>query len=65
MRRLRLLLLAFFVVVAVVFGISYVKERMTRDDRPPVIRAEQNTIEVPLTYTDEDLLEGMIAAPQW
>ncbi len=61
MRQLRLLLLVFFAVVAVIFGVSYAKERMTRDDRPPVIQAENNKLEVPLTYTDEDLLVGMTA----
>ena len=61
MRQLRLLLLAFFVVVAVIFSVSYVKERLSNDEREPIIRAEEDVIEVPLTATDEDLMVGMTA----
>lgn len=62
MRQLRLLLLVFFAVVAIIFGVSYVKERMSRDERAPIIRVESSTLEVPLTYKDEDLLVGMTAS---
>lgn len=61
MRQLRLLLLVFFTVVAVIFSVSYVRERLTNDERPPVISAEADTLEVPLSATDEDLLAGLTA----
>ncbi len=61
MRQLRLLLLAFFVVVAAIFGVSRIREKMNSDERSPVIRAEADTIEVPLSATDEDLLAGLTA----
>jgi len=61
MRQLRIILLAFFVVVAAVFGVSYIREKLSNDEKAPVIHAETDTIEVPMTATDEDLLVGMTA----
>ncbi len=61
MRQLRLLLLAFFAVVAVIFTITFVHDHLTSDDKPPVIQAETDTLEVPLSATDEELLAGLTA----
>ena len=61
MRQLRLLLLAFFVVVAAFFTFTYVRERMNTDYNAPNIQAESETISIPVAATDEDLLAGMTA----
>ena len=61
MRELRLALLAFFAVVAVIFSIGFVRERLTADEKEPVIEADSDVLEVPLSATDEELLAGLTA----
>ena len=61
MRELRLFLLAFFAVVAVIFSIGFVRERLSSDDKEPVIEADSDVLEVPLSATDEELLAGLTA----
>lgn len=61
MRTLRIVLLAFFCVTAAVFAFFRIRERINSDQVPPVIRAESDVLEVPVTATDEDLLAGMTA----
>lgn len=61
MRRLRLLLLIFFLVVFVIFAGSTVHERLTSDYVAPVISAPSDTIEVSVSASDEELLAGMTA----
>ena len=61
MRNLRTILLVFFCVVAVLFTGAYIRERLTTDYGAPVIYAESDTLLVPVSATDEDLLEGLTA----
>ena len=61
MRNLRIVIIIFFCVVSVLFTIAYVHERMTTDYNAPVIRAESDTLEIPVTAGDEELLAGMTA----
>ena len=61
MRHLRIALLIFFCITAAVFAFFRIRERMNSDNVPPVIHAESDTLEVPVSATDEDLLSGMTA----
>lgn len=61
MRNLRIAILIFFCVVAVLFTVSYVHERMTTDYTAPMIRAESDTLRVSVSAGDEELLAGMTA----
>lgn len=61
MKRLRILLLAFFVVVAVIFagyeGIHFLKS----DTEPPVIHADSKSFSASVKASDKDLLKGVTA----
>ena len=61
MRRLRLLLLVFFLAVFAVFMASNIREYLTSDYVAPEIRAESDTLQVSVTATDEELLAGIVA----
>ena len=61
MRKLRILILIFFVVVTAIFAFSRVQEYLTSDSHAPVIRAESDSIQVSVGATDADLLAGMSA----
>ncbi len=61
MRHVRIALLIFFCVVAVVYAFFRIREHINADNVPPVIRAESDTLEVSVSATDEDLLSGMTA----
>ena len=61
MKRLRIILLAFFAVVFIAFAVNRVLEFITSDSEAPVITAEQDKLELSVTATDEDLLVGMTA----
>ena len=61
MKRLRLLIILFSVVVFVIFGINQVRESMTSDYVPPVITAEYDAIQSSVQVTDQELLTGMKA----
>ncbi len=61
MRQLRILLLIFFIATAVVFGIYFIHDRTTSDNKAPVISAPSDTIEAGIDVTEEDLLSGMTA----
>ena len=62
MKRLRLLILLFSVVVFVIFGVYQVREAMTSDYVAPVIHAEYDTIRASVAVTDQELLTGMTAS---
>ncbi len=61
MRRLRLLLLIFFLVVFAVFMASNIREYMTSDYEAPVISADTEVLYLSVDAQDEDLLQGMTA----
>ncbi len=61
MRRLRILIVVFFVIVAIVFAVDYVHERMTSDFVAPEIHATSDALEASVSVTDEELLAGMSA----
>ena len=61
MRRLRIMILIFFIAVAGIFAFTTVRERLTSDASAPVITAESETLTVSVDSTDEDLLSGMTA----
>ena len=61
MRNLRIVIVIFFVVVAVLFTGAYIHERMITDYHAPIIRVDSDTLQIPVTATDEDLLAGMSA----
>lgn len=61
MRRLRLLLLVFFLVVFAVFLASSVREYLTSDYEAPVISADSDILNLSVNVTDEELLAGMNA----
>lgn len=61
MRNLRIAILVFFCVVAVLFTAAYVHERMTTDYNAPYITADTDTLRIPVSATEEDLLAGMTA----
>ena len=61
MRRLRLLLLVFFLVVFAVFMFSSIREYVTSDYVAPEITAGSEQMSLSVNDTDEALLEGMSA----
>ena len=61
MKRLRLLLLVFFVVVFAVFLITNIHEYLTSDYTAPVIASQSDTMQVSVSVTDQELLAGMTA----
>lgn len=61
MRKLRLLLVVFFLVVFAVFLTTNIREYMTSDSKEPEISAPSETLEASVSVTDEELLEGMQA----
>jgi hypothetical protein len=61
MKILRVLIILAFIVTSALFGVFYVKEKMTTDNTIPVITVEQEVIEVSFQATDEELLQGVTA----
>ncbi len=61
MRKLRLLLLVFFLVVFAVFMATNIHEYLTSDYTAPVISAEEDVLHVSVSANEEDLLTGMTA----
>lgn len=61
MKRLRILILAFSVVVFGVYAFNRVQEAMTSDYVPPVIQAEYDAVQASVAVTDQELLTGMTA----
>lgn len=61
MRKLRILILIFFVVVTAIFAFSRVRDYLTSDSHAPVIQADSDSIQVYVGATDADLMAGMSA----
>ncbi|MBQ1893332.1 MAG: hypothetical protein II155_04425 [Clostridia bacterium] len=61
MKKLRIALLVFFIVVASVFAYTTIRRRMSVDYDAPAITAEEDVISVSIAATDEELLKGMKA----
>ena len=61
MKLLRILVLGFFLIAAVLHGGYTIHEKLTTDNVPPVITADSDEIDVSVNVTDEELLEGMHA----
>ncbi len=61
MRRLRLLLLVFFLAVFAVFMATNIREYLTSDYVEPVIHADTDVMQVSVEATDQELLAGMTA----
>lgn len=61
MRRLRILIVLFFVAACAIYGVHTVRGKMTADNNAPVISMESNLLEVGQGATDEDLLVGVTA----
>ncbi len=61
MRRLRLLLIIFFLIVFAVFMASNIHEYLTSDYSAPEITADSPDLQLSVTATDEELLAGMHA----
>lgn len=62
MRKLRLLLLVFFLVVFAIFMGTNIHEYLTSDYVAPVITAESDVLHVSVTASEKELLAGMTAA---
>ncbi len=62
MRRLRLLILAFFAIVFIIFSFTRLRDYITSDYTAPVIQADTDSIEVSVSAGDEELLVGMTAS---
>ena len=61
MRRLRILIVLFFLVVLVIFGVTRVREQLTSDYDPPEIMADTDSIYLSVNATDDEYLAGMTA----
>lgn len=61
MRRLRLLLLVFFLVVFAAFMFSSIREYLTSDFEAPVISADSEVMDLSVEAIDAALLQGMTA----
>lgn len=61
MRRVRMLLLVFFLVVFAVFMFTSIREYMTSDYQAPVISAESDEMHLSVEAIDAALLTGMTA----
>ena len=61
MRKLRIIILLFFLAVLAVFVSTEVRDRLSADSSAPVITADADSLSVSVTATEEDLLAGMKA----
>lgn len=61
MKKLRIVLLLFFVVTAGIYAAYIVRDRMTSDYVAPVIHAEEDSLRISVQATDADLMAGMTA----
>lgn len=61
MRKLRIIILLFFLAVLGVFISTEVRDRLSADSSAPVIRADLDAISVSVTASEEELLAGMRA----
>ena len=61
MRRLRLLIVVFFLGVFAVFLTTNIREYLNSDSKAPEISAPSDTIKASVSVSDEELLQGMEA----
>ena len=61
MKKIRIVIVVFFIAVAAVFGLKTIRRRITTDYTAPRITAESDSLTVTIAATDEDLLKGMTA----
>ncbi len=61
MKKLRIAILAFFLVVSAVFTYTFVNRRMTVDYNAPVINIGESVLTVSVEAGEEELLSGMTA----
>jgi len=61
MRKVRIIILVFSIIVMAVFAGSWIYEYRTSDSTPPVIRADTDVLFLSVNSTQEDLLAGMSA----
>ena len=61
MKKMRIMILLFFIVVTTGFVVERVRENMTSDASAPVITATEDSITVSVKSTEEELLSGMRA----
>lgn len=61
MRKLRIIILLFFLAVLAVFVSTEVRDRLSADSSAPVITADADSLSVSVTATEEDLMAGMRA----
>ncbi len=59
MKKLRIAIVVFFVIVAAIFGVRRVHEELTADYSAPVIQSINDHIEASVKVTDQELLVGM------
>lgn len=62
MKKFRIIVLAFSIVVFVIFGFTTLRNFITADRSAPVITADMDSIETSVTATDAELLRGLYAA---
>jgi hypothetical protein len=61
MRIFRLAIVVLFFITSAVFGMYFVNTKLTEDNTIPVIKIEEELIEVSFETTDEELLKGVTA----
>ena len=62
MRILKIAILIIFLLASVVYGVVFMREKLTEDNIPPIITAEQDQITVSVKVSEEELLSGISAA---
>lgn len=61
MKRLRILIILFFIATSIGFSLYYVGEQAIKDSKAPEIVCDSDNIEAGIEATDQELLEGMTA----
>lgn len=61
MRILRFFLMIIFCIAIIIFSSSLIRDFMQKDSSIPVIQSETDVIEISCDYSDEQLLQGLVA----
>ncbi len=61
MRFLRIIMVVLFVITSALFAMFYVNQQLTLDETIPVIKIEEEMIEVGFNATREELMQGVTA----
>ena len=59
MRKMRILIILFFVATTALFVVYNIKNLAVEDSQAPVISCDSDTIQVSIESTEEDLLSGI------